>query len=258
MVTSAKVSTSKKKTAKVVKKVKARVKTKMTQLRLFGLLSVLSVLLVVFSVVAANINPQLPCANSISCIDYLSGEYDPNATVGEFEGQTVAVPENSFTFNTYQAVLGENSSEKKIYVDLSAQKIYAKEGDRTVLEFPISSGKPWWATPTGVFKIWIKLDSTRMSGGSREKGDYYNLPNVKYTMFFYNDQVPKHKGYGIHGAYWHDNFGHPMSHGCINMRNSDVEQIYNWATPTRTGHSTKATDENPGTQVIIYGETPKS
>jgi hypothetical protein len=246
---------AKKKVSRTIKKTKAKVKV--TQLRLFGLLGIVGILLVVFSFVAANLSQELPCANSISCIDYLSGEFDPNATVGEFEGKSVPVPQ--IATNTYQAaVLGDSTLSKKIFVDLTAQRIYAKEGDTTVYEFPISSGKPWWATPTGTFKIWIKLDSTRMSGGSREKGDYYNLPNVKYTMFFYNDKVPKHKGYGIHGAYWHDNFGQPMSHGCINMRNEDVEKIYNWATPTRTGHSTKATNDNPGTEIIIYGETPRT
>ena len=49
-----------------------------------------------------------------------------------------------------------------------------------------------------------------------------DLPNVPYTMYFY-------KGYGIHGTYWHHNFGHPMSHGCVNMRTSDAAWLFNWA-----------------------------
>lgn len=238
----------------VVKRVK---KGSKVYLRVLGLLSIVGLLLAVFSYTAANVRREIPCANSISCIDDLTGNFDSSVSVGEFEGQQVTVPQKTFAANMYQSVLGDTTVEKKIFVDLSAQRLYAKEGDTIVYEFPISSGKQWWPTPTGTFHIWIKLDATRMVGGSHEKGDYYNLPNVQYTMFFYNDQVPKYKGYGIHGAYWHNNFGYPMSHGCVNMKNEDVEKIYNWATPTRTGYSTKATDDNPGTEIIIYGETPK-
>ena len=76
-------------------------------------------------------------------------------------------------------------------------------------------------------------------------------------MFFYNEKVPKTEGYGIHGAYWHNNFGHPMSHGCINMKEEDVKQIYYWANPELKGQQgIKATQDNPGTEIIIYGETP--
>lgn len=93
-----------------------------------------------------------------------------------------------------------------------------------------------------------------MKGGSREKGTYYDLPNVQWTMFFYNKDIPKSRGYGIHSAYWHNNFGHPMSHGCINMRTEDAKLLYDWASPVSTGFSTLATPENPGTPITIYGK----
>ncbi|MGE5251028.1 MAG: L,D-transpeptidase, partial [Bacteroidota bacterium] len=48
------------------------------------------------------------------------------------------------------------------------------------------------------------------------------LPNVPYTMYFY-------KGYGLHGTYWHNNFGTPMSHGCVNLRIEDSKWLYNFA-----------------------------
>lgn len=202
------------------------------------------------------------CANSISCIDDLSGTYDENIT-GEFEGRKVTGPalnQKPFYASTpfSNPVLGDTTAEnKRIEIDLSKQRLYAFENNIQVFEFPISSGKPWWATPNGDFRIWIKLRFTRMKGGSKELGTYYNLPNVPYTMYFYNDNVPKYRGYGIHGAYWHNNFGFPMSHGCVNMRESDVAQLYNWATPQGTKNSIYATAENPGTLVRIYGETPK-
>lgn len=202
--------------------------------------------------------PKSLCANSISCIKDLTGNIVSSETTGEFMGKKVSVPYYLTRDLTPQRlptqVLGDSisNSNKRIFVDLTNQKLLAKEGETTVMEFPISSGK-WGRTPTGDFQIWIKLRSTRMQGGSKAKGTYYNLPNVPYTMYFYNNEIPKYRGYGIHGAYWHNNFGHPMSHGCINMRPADAETVYNWATPSSTTHTTFASDTNPGTPITIFG-----
>lgn len=101
-------------------------------------------------------------------------------------------------------------------VDLSDQRMYAYEGDTLVRTFVVSTGT--WQTPTvtGRFKVWIKLRSAPMSGPG------YYLPDVPYIMYFYGD-------YGIHGTYWHNNFGVPMSHGCVNLSISDAEWAYNFA-----------------------------
>jgi len=103
-----------------------------------------------------------------------------------------------------------------IDVDLTQQMLYAYAGDTVVNSFLVSTGT--WMTPTvtGKYKIWIKLRSSAMSGP-----DYY-LPDVPYIMYFFKD-------YGIHGTYWHNNFGTPMSHGCVNMRIPDAEWLYNFA-----------------------------
>lgn len=197
------------------------------------------------------------CANSISCVQDLSGAFDEKADKGTFLGKTVISP--SFLAVNSNAVLGESTGgNKHIYIDLTNQKLYAKEGDVTVYEFPVSTGL-WGRTPTGDFKVWIKLRYTRMSGGNPALGTYYDLPNVPYTMFFYNDEIPKSRGYGIHGAYWHNNFGHPMSHGCINMRIEDVEKVYYWADPAvGDANTVYASDENPSTPITIYGVAPES
>lgn len=101
-------------------------------------------------------------------------------------------------------------------VDLSDQRMYAYEGDTLVRTFVVSTGT--WQTPTlkGRFKVWIKLKSAPMSGPG------YYLPNVPHIMYYDGD-------YGIHGAYWHNNFGVPMSHGCINLNLTDAEWAYNFA-----------------------------
>jgi lipoprotein-anchoring transpeptidase ErfK/SrfK len=103
-----------------------------------------------------------------------------------------------------------------IDVDLSQQRVYAYEGDTVVNSFLVSTGT--WQTPTvtGQFNIWIKLKSTTMAGPG------YHLPNVPWVMYFY-------KGYGLHGTYWHNNFGTPMSHGCVNLTIPDAEWLYNFA-----------------------------
>ncbi|MBI2268559.1 MAG: L,D-transpeptidase [Candidatus Blackburnbacteria bacterium] len=75
-------------------------------------------------------------------------------------------------------------------------------------------------------------------------------------MFFYNKDIAKSRGFSLHGAYWHNNFGHPMSHGCVNMRIVDAQKLYNWIDPPTKDNTTYADKENPGTKVIIYGEAP--
>lgn len=173
---------------------------------------------------------QVPCANTLSCEDSLKLKVENNA-VGIFNNQKVAVPNIALGPNdTQPAVLGIKStelSEKHIYVNLKTQILTAYDGGELFMQTPISSGK-WFPTPTGEFTIWVKLRSTRMSGG--QGADYYNLPNVPYVMFYSNNEVPASSGFSLHGTYWHNNFGHPMSHGCVNMKTSDIAKLYEWVT----------------------------
>lgn len=102
-----------------------------------------------------------------------------------------------------------------IDINLSEQTLYAFEGNNLVNQFLVSTGKRGYATPTGEFHVYGKNRSTLMDGP-----DYY-LPNVEWVSWFYGD-------YSIHGTYWHSNFGHTMSHGCVNASNADAEWVYNW------------------------------
>lgn len=186
----------------------------------------------------------------------LTGQYNSLDTRGEFYDRQVA----SINYPTSAApttVLGDSTLPKRIEVDLSTQRLYAFEGDQKVYDFLISSGK-WNRTPTGEFTIWGKFRFTKMEGGSKARHTYYYLPNVPYVMFFSNDAVAASQGFSIHGTYWHSNFGHPMSHGCINMKTEEAALIYAWAQPDLGDKkSGRATEENPGTHVFIYGEAPK-
>jgi Uncharacterized protein conserved in bacteria len=115
-----------------------------------------------------------------------------------------------------QITPAEGNSGRWIDVDLTNQMLYAYEGDTVVRSFLVSTGVAAYPTVTGQYHIYVKYVSTLMVGPG------YYLPDVPYTMYFY-------EGYGIHGTYWHNNFGHPMSHGCVNMRTSDAEWMFNWA-----------------------------
>lgn len=160
------------------------------------------------------------CANSKSCNSDLSENIENNV-LGIFEGKAVVPPvidknrKNDFKVMGVSAVSGE----KHIYIDLSAQTLIAYQGTTQILKTFVSTGK-WTNTPTGNFHIWTKLRATRMQGG--EGQDAYDLPNVPYVMYFYHD-------FGLHGAYWHDNFGYQMSHGCVNMRQVDAKILFEWA-----------------------------
>jgi LysM repeat protein len=112
---------------------------------------------------------------------------------------------------------GETPNEDRwIDVSLAAQTVTAYEGSTPVFSAVVSTGLPRTPTPVGQYRIWIKLRYDDMSGPG------YYLRDVPYVMYF-------HRGYGLHGTYWHTNFGTPMSHGCVNLRTEDAGWLFNWA-----------------------------
>lgn len=136
---------------------------------------------------------------------------------------TILIPEKTFAQDIA-------TTDKMITVDLSKQTLYAWEGGKIVYQTPISSGLPQSPTVTGTFHIYAKLLSQEMRGTSPVHGNY-DLPNVPNVMYFT-------EGYSIHGAYWHNNFGHPMSNGCVNTPLAAAAWLYDFA-PV-------------GTKVVVY------
>jgi lipoprotein-anchoring transpeptidase ErfK/SrfK len=112
------------------------------------------------------------------------------------------------------------TEDKWIDLDLSDQRLVAYVGTVPVYAIRVSTGVPRMPTPKGQFHVYRKLAATLMSGPG------YYLPNVPWTMYFY-------KSYAVHGTYWHDNFGRPMSHGCVNLPTPDAKWLYDW-TPEGT------------------------
>jgi lipoprotein-anchoring transpeptidase ErfK/SrfK len=112
---------------------------------------------------------------------------------------------------------------KSIVVSTQKQRIYAYENGQLVHSYLVSTGLPDSPTVLGDYKIYVKYTATDM------KGPGYYLPSVPYTMYFY-------QGYGIHGTYWHNSFGRPMSHGCVNLPTPEAKWFFDWAdvgTPVR-------------------------
>ena len=202
----------------------------------------------VFATTSRKTAPQIACSTN----DY-SGVFSVDEALAYFENSQIEVPKAPQEGNLANAVLGAaNPQEKWIEVDLSEQKLTAWEGNAMFLETLVSSGLPHWATPTGEFRIWTKLRATKMEGGVGRY--YYNLPNVPYVMFFANKDIPSWRGYGLHGTYWHNEFGTQRSHGCVNLPTHIAEQLYYWTTPVLPSgkYSVFASNDNPGTRIVIH------
>jgi hypothetical protein len=195
---------------------------------------------------------KVPPQNPISCnpLD-LTGELNLEEQLAFFEGTKVTLPKLVLA-DSQTNVLGVSNEERWIEVDISEQKLKAWEGGSLYLETAVSTGLPWYPTPQGEFRIWIKLRATKMEGGSGKY--YYYLPNVPYVMFFQNDKVPSWKGYGLHGTYWHDDFGTQRSHGCVNLPTPIAEKLYYWTGPVLPAgkNVVYASDENLGTRIVIH------
>jgi LysM repeat protein len=154
---------------------------------------------------------------SVSAIVRANGLRNPNYI---WTGQRLRIPGKSVGKTTPTGGGGSKSSSggsgKWIEVDLSSQKVFARQGNTVVRRMVVSTGLSRYPTPTGRFRIYAKYPSVTMSGPG------YHLRGVPHTMFFY-------AGYALHGTYWHHNFGRRMSHGCINLKRGDAAWLYNWA-----------------------------
>ncbi|MFZ5892254.1 MAG: L,D-transpeptidase [Myxococcota bacterium] len=142
--------------------------------------------------------------------------------------------------------------ERWLDVDLSLQTLVAYQGETPLFATLISSGRgargSESATPPGVYRIWVKLRDSDMDNvdepGAREN---YAIAAVPWVMYF-------HRGYGLHGAFWHRRFGEVKSHGCVNLSPSDAERLFYWTTPRiYPGWSAALpSPHDPGTLVRVH------
>ncbi len=154
---------------------------------------------------------------------------------------------------------GVGEGERWIDVDLAHQTLIAYDWKQPRYVTRVSTGRVRtpspeidYLTPRGLHRIRAKHLTATMDND--EPGEPpYSLEDVPYVMYFEG-------AYAFHSAFWHDRFGRPRSHGCINLAPKDAKWLYNWAGPDLpdTWHGGSATEENPGTWVWIHGETPGS
>jgi lipoprotein-anchoring transpeptidase ErfK/SrfK len=131
------------------------------------------------------------------------------------------------------------SGEKWIDVDLTQQQLTAYQGNTPVFQALVSTGLPGTPTVVGQFRIYWKLLAADMAGPG------YYLPAVPYTMYFL-------RGYSLHGTYWHHNFGHPMSHGCVNLRTEDAKWLFDWTDPPLPAGASQVQSSSGGTLVVVH------
>ena len=133
-----------------------------------------------------------------------------------YVGQVLRIPSGGNPVPPAPSPPSAPTSGRWIDVNLSTQRLTAYQGNTAVRSTLVSTGLARTPTPTGRYHVYVKYASTTMSGPG------YYLPNVPYTMYFY-------RGYGLHGTYWHSNFGQRMSHGCINLPTSEAQWLFSWA-----------------------------
>lgn len=127
------------------------------------------------------------------------------------------------------------AGEKRIEISRAMQTLKAYEGDQIVFETQVSTGIPdpdippkGRNTPPGKWRVYSKMPTKHMGNVDLTGApDVYTLPGVPWTMFFHE----LHTGVAMHGAYWHDNYGVPMSHGCVNIKPDEAKWLFRWTTP---------------------------
>jgi hypothetical protein len=143
------------------------------------------------------------------------------------------------------------AGQRWIDIELASQTIVAYEGDRPVYATLVSTGKgpqgSAFATPKGLHRIWVKLIGSNMDNlEDEEASNYYSIEDVPFVQFF-------SKGVGLHGAFWHNDFGRVRSHGCVNLAPLDAQWLFSWTSPHLPAGwiAVIPTDLEPGTWVRV-------
>jgi lipoprotein-anchoring transpeptidase ErfK/SrfK len=149
------------------------------------------------------------------------------------------------------------ADKKRVDVDLRKQMVFAYEGETQVFTARCATGAVFtlddgtvddFTTTPGTYRAYEKRPSRRMSGGEQGSGDYYDLPGVPWVTYFSRSRM------AFHGAFWHNDYGRPRSHGCVNLLPEDANWIYRWSTPFTTEKDAAVFTKSPeeGTIVRVF------
>lgn len=145
------------------------------------------------------------------------------------------------------APINPNVADKRVRINIGQQTLSCYERNSEVYFARISSGALWnsrgervdaWSTPIGTFPIWRKLVSLHMSGGTTGGG--WDLPGVGWVSLFVGS------GVAVHSTFWHNNWGEPMSRGCVNATPEDSKWVFRWTQPAVSYDPGDATEPWPG------------
>lgn len=144
--------------------------------------------------------------------------------------------------------------DKRIEIDLAKQTFRCLEGDKVVLDTLCSTGvylrtengKPVYGTPAGEWIVDRKRPSRHMAGDEPAAEGFYDLPGVPWVSYFH------WWGVSIHGTYWHNDYGEPHSHGCINLLPETAKWVYRWTMPIVGFTEQEVINKENGTQVLVF------
>jgi lipoprotein-anchoring transpeptidase ErfK/SrfK len=141
---------------------------------------------------------------------------------------------------------GVPGDQKHIYMDTATQSVTAFEAEGAVLMARCSSGGKGTKTPLGQFLTFHKGPTIHMTNdGEVGAGHGYDLPGVPWVSFFTST------GISFHGTYWHNDYGAPRSHGCVNLLPADAKFIYRWTSPIVPANTQYLYKPGEGTHVEI-------
>ncbi len=149
--------------------------------------------------------------------------------------------------------LSPDVTDKRLVVSLKDQRVYAYENNALVYSAQCATGAMFtiesggladFTTPLGKHTVVRKRPSRHMHG--REgRPDFYDLPGVPYCTYFTQE------GAAVHGAYWHNDFGHPRSHGCVNVPPHVARWVYRWTRPAAEYEDALFVVEEGGTPIVV-------
>ena len=176
---------------------------------------------------------QVMCADQIKVDDAGNTWYRVLEKYGTF-GDRFWAPAEAFRVMTAEEMspINPHVEDKSVMVDLTHQTLSCFEGDKEVFFCRVSTGDKFdaegnkvdeWSTPIGGHSIWRKLVSVHMTGGTTGGG--YDIPGIGWTTLFSGN------GVAVHSTFWHNSFGIPRSHGCVNARPDDAKWVFRWTLP---------------------------
>ena len=137
------------------------------------------------------------------------------------------------------------NEEKLLHVDIANQMVTAFEGEKIVLSVRCASGQRGTDTPKGQWSTYHKGPSIHMTNQGDAVANIYNLPGVPWCSFFTGS------GHAFHGTYWHNDYGHLRSNGCVNLPSRVAKWVYRWTKPVVPYNVDYVNLPNQGTKVIV-------